>query len=354
MADTNSEHAPAPEGSPADQEAPSHTSVWFYAEHRDGKLEESALKLACEARVLADKFGGEVFAILVGAADLQVLPAELGPYGTDNAFIIQDAHLDAYKGETYSDVLAQLAAAGEPATVLFASTAVGTDLAPRLAARLRAAYAARYTDIDVANDGTITVRRPVHGGNAHSTAPLLKKPLVATIDTQTLSVQKAKAPAATCTIEPRIAISPRATKTRTVDFLRADPCAVCVSEAEVVIGIGKGMGHIDNLGAVEELARLLGASIGGSRRATDERWIADERRIGLTGKTISPRLYLICGISGAFHHTLSIKGSQLKVVINTDEKAPISKMADLMIVGDMQKIVPELTKQLRDVAKSTS
>jgi len=121
-----------------------------------------------------------------------------------------------------------------------------------------------------------------------------------------------------------------------------------VSEAEIVIGIGKGLGSASNLDAIEDLARILGASIGGSRRATDEHWIADERRIGLTGKTITPRLYLICGISGAFHHTLSIKGAQFKVVVNTDEKAPIAKMADLLVVGDMQEILPELARQLRE------
>ena len=105
---------------------------------------------------------------------------------------------------------------------------------------------------------------------------------------------------------------------------------------------------------MQELAHVLGASIGGSRRATDERWIADERRIGLTGKTIAPRLYLTCGISGAFHHTLSIKGSQLVLSVNIDRNAPITKLADLAVVGDMHEIIPELTKQLQEKMKPTA
>jgi len=169
-----------------------------------------------------------------------------------------------------------------------------------------------------------------------------------------LSLQKAKGAKDTRIVEARIWIDPKTSRTSVIDYLKADPCAVCVSEAEIVIGVGKGLRSAENLNAVEELARVLGASIGGSRRATDERWIADERRIGLTGKTICPRLYLICGISGAFHHTLSIKGSQFMVSINTDRNAPIAKMADLMVVADMQEVIPELTKQLREIIKPTS
>ncbi len=353
---TERDTAPAPDTGKAAQASDSdaRNDVWFFAEHRDGKLEDSAFRLATEARTLADKLGGTTFALLVGGGDLVKTAGSLAPYGIDNAFVAEYGQLYEYSGEAYADVLAQLVRAGNPAVVLFAATTVGNDLAPRLAARLRAAFAGCYTEIEVARDRSMSVRKSIHGGNASSTSPVLRKPLVATIDAQTLTTQKAKEEKEPCLIEPRIAISPRSTRTKVIDYLKADPCAVCPSEAEVVIGVGKGLGSAENLEAVEELARLLGASIGASRRATDEKWVADERRIGLTGKTIAPRLYLVCGISGAFHHTLSIKGSQLKVAINTDEKAPISSMADLMVVGDMQKVIPELVKKLREVAKSTS
>jgi electron transfer flavoprotein alpha subunit len=325
-------------------------SVWFFVEHRQGKVEEASLRLAAEARNLADRLKGAAAGIVVGR-DLADIPPQLGPYGTDYAILIDDQRLETYSGETYVEVLTQLAVSETPSIALFAVTALGNDLAPRLAARLRTGFVGRYTEIDVDRDATLNIRKAIHGGNASATFTAVKTPLVATIDTQTLTLQKAKAPVETRTVEPSLRIPARTSRTRVIDWLKADPCAVCVSEAEIVIGIGKGLGGAGNLPAIEQLAQVLGASIGGSRRATDEKWIADERRIGMTGKTIAPRLYLICGISGAFHHTLSIKSSQLKVVINTDEKAPIGKMADLMVIGDMQQIVPELTRQLNEMAK---
>ncbi len=327
--------------------------VWFFAEHKDGKVDEGCLKLAAEGRNLADRLGEEASAVIIGS-QVKRLAEYFGPYGTDKALVVEDKHLETYSGEAYVNVLAQLVESDRPAIILLAATTIGNDLAPRLAARLKAALVARYTEIEVDREGKLTARRAIHGGNAQATVTPLRKPLIATIDTQSLSLQKAKEAKDTQIIEARIRIAPKIGRTRVTDYLRADPCAVCVSEAEIVIGVGKGLGCVENLNAVEELARVLGASIGGSRRATDERWIADERRIGLTGKTISPRLYLLCGISGAFHHTLSIKGSQLMISINTDRSAPIAKMTDLAVIGNMQEIIPELTKQLREIAEPTT
>ena len=327
--------------------------VWFFVEHREGKLEESCKKLAMEASTLAKKLNVEAIAVIVGS-QVKHLPEDLGAYGTDKALIVEDQHLKVYTGESYVDVLAQLVELHKPSILLISASTIGNDLAPRLAARLTASLVARYTEIEVDREGELTARRAIHGGNAHASVRILRKPLIATIDTQLLGLIKAKEIKETRIVEASIRIDPKTGITRVTDYLKADPCAVCVSEAEIVIGVGKGLSSVENLAAVEELAHVLGASIGGSRRATDEHWIDDERRIGMTGKTISPRLYLICGISGAFHHTLSIKGSQLMVVVNTDPNAPISKMADLMIVGDMQKVIPEMTKQLLEIIRPTT
>jgi electron transfer flavoprotein alpha subunit len=327
--------------------------VWFIAEHKDGKLEKSALVLAGEAKTIATKLDEETAAILIGH-QVQDLAAEFAPYGIDKVFIIEDKRLEKYTGDAYVDALAQVVGLNKPSIIIFATTPMGNDSAPRLAARLKVGLLSRYTEIEVDKDKKLTARRPIHSGKAQAAVALLRKPLVATVDPQLLTLQKSKEIKNPQVIECKVNLDSKNNKTRLIDYLRADPCAVCVSEAEIVIGVGKGLACADNLKAVEELARILGASIGGSRRATDEHWIVDERRIGLTGKTIAPRLYLICGISGAFHHTLSIKGSQLMVAINTDRNAPIAKMADLVIVGDMHQIIPELAKQLNEALKPTA
>lgn len=327
--------------------------VWFIAEHKDNKLEKAAFLLAGESKAIAAKLSEEIAAVIMGF-QIKALAAELAPYGIDKAFVIENNRLDKYTGDAYVDALAQVVNSNKPSVILFAATPMGNDLAPRLAARLRAGLLTRYTEIEIDADKKLTARRTIHGGKAQETVVLLRKPLVATVDPQLLTLQKARETKEPKVIECKVGIDLKNNRARLIDYLKADPCAVCVSEAEIVIGVGKGLACAENLKPIEELARILGASIGGSRRATDERWIIDERRIGLTGKTIAPRLYLICGISGAFHHTLSIKGSQLMVAINTDRNAPIAKIADLVIVGDMQKIIPELTNQLRVLIKPTS
>jgi electron transfer flavoprotein alpha subunit len=328
------------------------SGVWFVAEVKGGAADESCFKLCAEARGIADRLGESVAVVILGSGVGEVA-GPLGAYGADTALVVDNPHLETYAGETYTEVLAQLITAGTPSIVLLAATTVGEDLAPRLAARLEAVLVAHYTEFEIDPQRNVTVRRSVHGGNAQATLLPRRRPIIATIDTQILSEPKPKQRAVPDAVEAQVWVDPKSSLTRIIDYLRADPCAVCVSEAEIVIGIGKGLGCAENVHAVEDLARVLGASIGGSRRATDERWIADERRIGMTGKTIAPRLYLICGISGAFHHTLSIKESKFKVVINTDANAPISKMADLMVVGDMQQVIPELTRQLREMMRPT-
>lgn len=327
--------------------------VWFVAEAKDGKLEKASFMLAGEAKIIATKLGEESAVVLIGN-QVKDLAEQFGPYGVDKAFVIEDESLGKYTGDAYVDALEQVAKQHKPSVILFTTTPMGNDLAPRIAARLRVGLIARYTEIEIDKEKKLTIRRPIHAGKAQATVIPLRKPLIATIDPQLLTLQTAPVTKKPQVIESKIKIDHKTNRTRFLDYIKADPCAICVSEAEIVIGVGKGLASTDNLKAVEELARILGASIGGSRRATDEHWIVDERRIGLTGKTIAPKLYLICGISGAFHHTLSIKGSQLMVAINTDKSAPIAKMADLVIVGDMHKIIPELSKQLREVIKATT
>jgi electron transfer flavoprotein alpha subunit len=344
------EESPQEEQSQVRQQNLHGSGVWFFVEHAGDKVDEACLKLAGEARTIAARLRGPATAVIVGSAP-EGLVESLVACAPDSALLVKDPHLDAYAGEAYADVLAQLVAGNPPRVILLAASTIGNDLAPRLAARLDCTLASRYTEIEVDPNGEMTVRRPVHGGNAQATLLPRRFPLVATVDAQILSEPTTKAATEPEVVPAKVRVDPKSSVTKVVDYLRADPCAVCVSESEFVIGIGKGLGSAENLQAVDDLARVLGASIGGSRRATDERWIPDERRIGLTGKTIAPRVYLICGISGAFHHTLSIKEARLKIVINTDPNAPISQMADLVVVGDMQQIIPELTKQLRDVLR---
>ena len=190
-----------------------HSGVWFFTEHKDGKPEDSTLRLAGEAKNLAAKLGQEACALVLGH-QVKALPEDLGLYAVDRVLLVDDPHLDTYSSETYVDALAQLAESHRPSIVLFSSTPLGNDLAPRLAARIRASFAARYTEIGAGGEGELTVRRAVHGGNADATATSLRQPLVATIDPQSLSLQKAKQETNPVVTEPNYGFRPEPTRQR--------------------------------------------------------------------------------------------------------------------------------------------
>jgi electron transfer flavoprotein alpha subunit len=347
----HNEENSTPRGRAAAEEPRQNANVWVFAEHRDGKPEDFCYPVAGEGRILADRLGEELWIVALGSAVRQ-MAERFGPYGADRLLAVEDPLLEKYSSYGYVDAMAHLAEAHRPSLILFPATPISGDLAPRLAARIRVGLASRYTQIEIDSEGRLLVHRPIHGGRAQATLAAMRKPLVATVSPQSLTQPKPKAGCTCEVVKGKIRIDPKMSRTKVIDYLKADPCAVCVSEAEIVIGVGKGLGGAENLAAVDDLAHVLGASVGGSRRATDENWVADERRIGLTGKTIAPRLYLLCGISGAFHHTLSIKSSQMMVSINTDPNAPINKLVDLAIAGDMQEVIPELTRQLSELRAS--
>jgi electron transfer flavoprotein alpha subunit len=215
--------------------------VWFFVEHQDGKVDDSSIKLASESRYLADKLGDVATAIIIGDSVKDIV-SQFAPYGTDKAFIVEDPHLRIYNDEAYVDTLIQLVESEKPRMILLASSIIGNDLAPRLAARLQTALVARYTEIEVDKENNLTVHKAIHGGNAQVTVTPLKRPFICTIDTQTLSEQKVRAPIDTCIIDTTIRIDPKTSLTKVIDYLEADPCSVCVSEADIVIGVGKGLG----------------------------------------------------------------------------------------------------------------
>ncbi len=326
--------------------------IWAFLEIDDGGLPESSLELVCEARRLAERrAGGRAGAVLLGPG-AERLAAETARYGAVRAYCGEDDGFSAYRPEAFTAVLAGLARRDAPSAILFAASDVGRDLAPRVAARLGTGLLAGCDRLDIADDGVLTATRLCYGKKVHATVRCPgARPQLATVEP---GIAKLRAAAGAAGPVEIVGLLPgdfdagAGERVRVTGFIAADPKTVDLPDAELIVAGGSGAGGPDGFRLVEELADALGASVGGSRVAVDNGWIARERQIGQSGKTVSPRLLVSCGISGANAHVAGIRDAGTIVAINSDRNAPIHALADLAVVGDLRRILPALAARLRE------
>jgi len=340
------------EPSKEEKPPPSGGGVWVLAEQRGGQLQEVSLELVSEGRRLADKLGEQLGAVVVGS-DIAGLAPPLVHLGADMVWLLDSPSLAAYCPELYTDALVQLIEANRPAMVLAGDTSISQDLAPRLAARLKTGLVTECTALSLDEEGLLSQTKPSYGGKASSNVVCPEaRPQIATVKP---GIMDMGVPDSSRTAEV-VKITPQFSgelKTRVVDFIKADPKTVSLGEAELIVAGGGGAGSAENWQLIEELAEALGASLAATRVAVDAGWITSDRQIGQTGKTVSPRLYIACGISGAIQHTMGMKDSKLIIAINKDRNAPIFKLADVKVIGDVVEIVPAITHRLSELAKSS-
>ena len=319
--------------------------VWFFAETEQGRLLGVARELAGVCRRLADRLGTQVTALLGQTASPDTLAAELIACGADVVRVCCDARLAVKLEEGYCDWLAAEVRQQQPEILLLGATGFGRSLAPRLAARLRTGLTADCTQLEIDGpSGLLAQTRPAFGGN-----------LLATIVTAQRRPQMA-------TVRPKVFAEPPADQRRQGKVLRSaavdfQPLSRLLSEqarqqrtiadARIVVAAGRGLGKKQNLCYVEELAALLGGEMACSRPLVDLGWCPQERQVGQTGRTIAPKLYLACGISGAIQHVVGIAGAETVVAINNDPQAPIFARADYQVVGDVLAVLQALIARLQ-------
>lgn len=327
--------------------------VWACLEIVDGGLPESSLELVCEARRLADRMpGGQACAVIPGpgAAGLAGTAAR---HGADRVYCGDADVFPRSRPERFAAVLAGLIRRDDPSVVLFAATDAGRDLAPRVAATLRTGLVTGCDRLDLSDDGVLAATRLCFGKKVHATVRCPgARPQMATVEPGIAKVRARVAPAAAVSVEivpvlPGDFGAPAGDRVAVTGFIKADPGTVDLADAEIVVAGGKGAAGADGFRLVEELAGALGGSVGGSRVAVDNGWIPRERQIGQSGKTVSPRLLVSCGISGAHAHVSAIRDAGVIVSINIDRNAPIHALADLAVVGDMNAILPALSERIR-------
>jgi electron transfer flavoprotein alpha subunit len=321
-------------------------AVWVVAETFADALRPVTLELLGKAVELAAKYGGEVGTLLMGSGVDQHV-ATLAIHGADVVYLAEDRRLTPYSTDVYTALLVRVIQEHKPGAVLLGSTAIGRDLAPRVAARLGLGLTGDCVDLGLNEQGQLLQYKPAFGGNV--IAPILSRttPEMATVRPGMLKKARPN-PARQARIEMLWPDDATMSRVKVLSQTGADAGkAAALDSAEIAIGVGKGIGGPANLPVIEQLATALGgAPLAATRDITDLHWLPRQHQVGLTGKAIAPKLYFAIGIRGAFEHTVGIRRAGIVVAINKNPKAPIFQNADLGVVGDYAEVVPLLTAAL--------
>lgn len=322
-------------------------NVLIFAEHQDGKLKKTSLELASKAAELAAKSGGQAEAVLIGTG-VDALANELAPYGIKKVTVLQSPKLEKYNTIGYVNVLAALVKELNPDILLATASPAGKDFFPRLAARLDTGLAADAVDLKIDGDGKLLATHPIYSGKALVDIKIPNsKPQMALIRPNSFGVG---APQAGATAEVlKKDVDPGDMKSEMKELVKAASDKADLTEAEIIVSGGRAMKEAANFKILQELADVIGATVGASRAAVDSGYAPHDMQVGQTGKVVNPKLYLAFGISGAIQHLAGMRTSKVIVAVNKDPEAPIFQKADYGIVGDLFEIVPLLTTEFKRV-----
>ncbi len=314
--------------------------ILTFAEARGGQLRRASLETLSEARRLANALGAQVEAVVVGPA---ALADELAAWGADRVRVFDDPALAAYATEAWAKALAQAITETKPGIALVPFTAMGKDLAPRVAARVGAGLASDCVSLEIAG-GRLRARRPMYAGKAYATVEWAGEPQMATLRPNVFPLGAKDASRKAEVVKAEADAASRARVTATVATSQG---RIQLAEAQAVVSGGRGLKGPENFHLVEELAAELGAAVGASRAVVDAGWVDHQLQVGQTGRTVSPSLYVACGISGAIQHLAGMSSSRCIVAINKDPDAPIFKVADYGICGDLFEVLPAVTEAVK-------
>ena len=306
-------------------------NILVFLETKEGRIRKPSL----EALSAAVKLGGDVVAF---ASD-RAVAEEAGKYGAKKLFV---ASLGAYLTEPYTAAMQAVADQVKPSVILFGGTSNGRDIAPRLAARLHAGVASDVDRLEAA-DGKLRARRPVYSGRAFATVEVTSNPAIATLRPNAFAAQESGGGSA----EVAEISAATESKAKLLESKTPEAGELSIAEADIIVSGGRGLKEPDNFSVIRDLAHAIGGAVGASRATVDAGWIDHQHQVGQTGRVVSPNLYIAAGISGAIQHLAGMSSSKHIVAINKDAEAPIFRIADLGVVGDLFQIVPALTEEVK-------
>jgi len=320
--------------------------VWTIAEQRNGEIRKITYEIVSEGRRLADALGQELTVILLGS-NIKGTAAGLGEYGADKVLVADDSRLEPYTTDAYVSVISELVKANDPQILILGASVQGKDLAGRLAASLDVGMAQDCTAFAV-EDGNLVATRPIYAGKAYAKVTFENSlPQMAAARPKVMSINEPDASRSAEVIDASFTLDDGDLKTKVIDVAKDESGKVDLTEADKIVSGGRGMKGPENYKILEELADVIGASVGASRAAVDAGWRPQSDQVGQTGKVVSPNLYVACGISGAIQHLAGMSTSKVIVAINKDEDAPIFQRADYGVVGDLFDVVPALTEEVK-------
>ncbi len=323
--------------------------VVILAETLDGKLSPAALELLGGGRGLADELGEELSAVIMGSG-IAGLAQDAIAYGADRVYTVDDPLLKDYQTETYVPVMEKVVKEASPNIVLMGQTAIGRDLVPRLAFRLEAGASMDCIRLEIDPETKLLKQtRAVYGGNALATYVSEVKPQMATVRAKVMDALPRDDSRKGEVVTIDAGLDPSKIRTKFIEKVKEEVVGIKLEDADVVVSGGRGMGDAEGFKELEKLAGVLRAAVGSSRPPCDQGWVPASMQVGLTGKIVSPTLYIAVGISGAAQHISGMSGSKNIVAINKDAEANIFKVAHYGVVGDWKKILPPFTEKVKEL-----
>ena len=340
-----------------------YKGVYVFAQQVDNELSGIAFELLGKAKELASDLGTDVTAVLIGS-DVKGLTDELAEYGADKVIVVDDPELKEYRTEPYAHALSSVINEYKPEIVLVGATAIGRDLGPRVSARVQTGLTADCTVLEIGDfpinaipgqedkqkHNQLLMTRPAFGGNTIATIACPdNRPQMATVRPGVMQKLPKEAGRAAEVIEYNPALEENNRYVEIMDIVKAVGNVENIMDAKVLVSGGRGVGSAENFEMLRDLASCFkGGMVSCSRAAVENGWLAQDYQVGQTGKTVRPQIYFAIGISGAIQHVAGMEESDLIIAINKDEDAPIFDVADYGLVGDLKKIVPQLTAALKE------
>lgn len=321
------------------------SAVLFIAEQESGKLKGYSRELASKAAELAGQAGLKAFGVLLGR-EVAAAAEGLGPYGVEKVYALENQELEPFRGDAHARVLLALIEKIKPQIILASASTTGKDILPRIAMKLKAGLATDCVELKIENK-KLKARRPIFAGKALMDVSFNSEIQLATARPNSFPIREAAAgkKASVEKMSPNV----DGLRVKVKEVKEAEAGMKDLTEAEIIVSGGRALGSSENFKTIRELAQVLGATVGASRAAVDAGYISHDHQVGQTGKTVNPKLYIACGISGAIQHLAGMRTSKVIVAINKDPEAPIFGKADYGIVGDLFQILPILTSKFKEL-----
>jgi len=329
-----------------------YKNIWIFAEQKQGKLSNSVFELIGAGQELAEKRKCQLWGVLIGY-NLETEASRLLEYGLDKIILAQNPKLENFVDGDYAKILAELAGEYKPELILGPATFYGKSLFPRLSIKLHTGVAADC--IKISTDpatGDVTATRPAYGGNVLAEITFAQvRPQLVTLRPKAFQEASKNSNKSGEIIQKDIPDDKLEGKTQVKEVVQEASTMANLTEADIIVSGGRGLKGPENFHLVQELAQILGGAWGATRAVVDAGWVPYSHQVGQTGKTVNPKLYIACGISGAIQHLVGMQSSKVIVAINKDKEAPIFKVATYGIVGDVFEVLPVLTQKLKEVLK---